>query len=200
MANMGTAGTEHVPRDGAANGAAGLAGTAASSLLEPPALHIPLNPEALSCFSLACFPGKITDAFNSLARRSNFRAISKKLGLVCPHGAAGLPLCPWPRWCQKSSGQSVPVPSSPGSAPPETRTAWGQSCCCRSRQQRGFSPGQGVTAGFPVCPDSGPQHSSHAGSGARLAPCKRCVPAPGLVLAACSCLALGDAAPWPWST
>ncbi|XP_009984492.1 PREDICTED: vacuolar protein sorting-associated protein 33B, partial [Tauraco erythrolophus] len=34
--------------------------------------------------------GKITDAFNSLARKSNFRAISKKLGLVCPRGAAGL--------------------------------------------------------------------------------------------------------------
>ncbi|KAI1235308.1 hypothetical protein IHE44_0002951 [Lamprotornis superbus] len=30
--------------------------------------------------------GKITDAFNSLARKSNFRAISKKLGLVCPRG------------------------------------------------------------------------------------------------------------------
>jgi hypothetical protein len=29
------------------------------------------------------FPGKITDAFSSLAKRSNFRAISKKLNLVC---------------------------------------------------------------------------------------------------------------------
>lgn len=28
-------------------------------------------------------PGKITDAFSSLAKRSNFRAISKKLNLVC---------------------------------------------------------------------------------------------------------------------
>uniref|UniRef100_A0A803YGC9 VP33B protein n=1 Tax=Meleagris gallopavo TaxID=9103 RepID=A0A803YGC9_MELGA len=40
--------------------------------------------------------GKITDAFNSLAKKSNFRAISKKLSLVRPLGAAGLAeeLCP----------------------------------------------------------------------------------------------------------
>lgn len=30
--------------------------------------------------------GKITDAFSSLARRNNFRAISKKLHLVCRSG------------------------------------------------------------------------------------------------------------------
>ncbi|NXF42248.1 VP33B protein, partial [Nyctibius bracteatus] len=60
-----------------------LAGTGASSLLEPGALRIPLpSPWALSCVSSSCFPGKITDAFNSLARKSNFRAISKKLGLI----------------------------------------------------------------------------------------------------------------------
>uniref|UniRef100_A0A8V0X4D1 VPS33B late endosome and lysosome associated n=1 Tax=Gallus gallus TaxID=9031 RepID=A0A8V0X4D1_CHICK len=45
--------------------------------------------------------GKITDAFNSLAKKSNFRAISKKLSLVRPLGAAGLaeelcPACAWP--------------------------------------------------------------------------------------------------------
>jgi len=66
-----------------------------------------INPEALSRFS-SCFPGKITDAFNSLARKSNFRAISKKLGLVRPHGAAGRPHCPRARWCWDSSGILCP--------------------------------------------------------------------------------------------
>ncbi|XP_053911883.1 uncharacterized protein LOC128850888 isoform X2 [Cuculus canorus] len=79
------------------------------------------NPEALSCFFSSCFPGKITDAFNSLARKSNFPARSKKLGLVCPCGAAALPTCPL-------------VPEQlwslcAGWAPSETHTAQGQSCC-----------------------------------------------------------------------
>lgn len=59
-----------------------------------------MHSKALSHF-LSCFPGKITDAFNSLAKKSNFRAISKKLSLVRPLGAAGLaeelcPACAWP--------------------------------------------------------------------------------------------------------
>lgn len=175
VANADAADTERVPRDGATDraaalpaGAAGLAGTTASSLLEPGALRISaqpatgraaFNPEALSCFSSSSFPGKITDAFNSLARKSNFRAISKKLGLVCPCEAASLPLCPRTHCCQNSSGQSVPVPGSAGSAPPETRTARGQLLLPLQ------DPWTGVTAGFLVCPDSGP-HQCGGWSGA----------------------------------
>lgn len=190
VANADAAGTEHVPRDGAANRAVGCAGggsragrhrcrfsPSASSSAHPSAQPVAvINAEALSRFSSSSFPGKITDAFNSLARKSNFRAISKKLGLVCPRGAAGLPLCPRAHCCQKSSGQSVPVPGSPGSASPETRTARGQSCCCHSRQRRDFSPGQGVTAGFPVCPDSGP-HRHGGGPGAPAVPGLASLPA-----------------------
>lgn len=56
---------------------------------------------------LSSFPGKITDAFNSLARKSNFRAISKKLGLVRPGGLLG---CCWPESCAR------PVPWLPQSS------------------------------------------------------------------------------------
>lgn len=71
-----------------------LGGTRAGSHHSPEhtALHISASlglgsrQSLLRCFSLSCFPGKITDAFNSLARKSNFRAISKKLGLVRAQG------------------------------------------------------------------------------------------------------------------
>ncbi|KAM4660703.1 vacuolar protein sorting-associated protein 33B isoform 2-T2 [Amazona ochrocephala] len=83
--------------------------------------------------------GKITDAFNSLARKSNFRAISKKLGLVCDCGAAALPACP-------------PVPEELWSV-----CDWGCGLSTQGDMQRmgpelqppqagGFSPGQGLTA------------------------------------------------------
>lgn len=90
----------------------------------------------LRCFS--CFPGKITDAFNSLARKSNFRAISKKLGLVRPQGVLAAHSAHRLQACHLRG------------------TAQGQSCCSCSRQSAGFSSGLGVTATFPLCPDPSP--------------------------------------------
>lgn len=102
----------------------------------------------LRCFSLSCFPGKITDAFNSLARKSNFRAISKKLGLVGPQAVLAGPQCPQSRElalacaCAQAAGLA-----------PQGDTDQGQSCCSCSRQPVGFSLGLGATASFPLCPD-----------------------------------------------
>lgn len=94
------------------------------------------------CFSLSCFPGKITDAFSSLARKSNFRAISKKLGLVRSQSArehrALLSPCP---------GCRLGIPGGHSSGPELLQLlqpAWG------------LLLGAGATASSPLCPDPVP--------------------------------------------
>lgn len=66
---------------------------------------------------LSSFPGKITDAFNSLARKSNFRAISKKLGLVRLGGLLGC----------SAAARPVPWPAPELLTPWLCVTPWG--CC-----------------------------------------------------------------------
>lgn len=101
----------------------------------------------LRCFSLSCFPGKITDAFNSLARKSNFRAISKKLGLVRPQGVlAG-------HSAHRAELSLACARAQAAGLAPQGDTAQGQSCCSCSRHPVGFSLGLGATASFPLCPD-----------------------------------------------
>lgn len=100
---------------------------------------------------LSSFPGKITDAFNSLARKSNFRAISKKLGLVRAGGAAGLllagELCP-------ACALAAPELCTPGSVTPRG-CCWlpGSPCpCCKGHARHGM----GCDVGLAL-----PPHSEH---------------------------------------
>lgn len=144
-----------------------------------------INPEALSRFSLSCVPGKITDAFNSLARKSNFRAISKKLGLVRPRGAAALPVCPLvPEELCSACARVCRLRT------PRDTYCVGPELLLPLQSAEGLLLWTGSHCGFLVCPDPGP-HQRGGGPGLTSLPTNAVGPAPGPVLAACSCLALG---------